>query len=213
MGSTRLACLLGTAVLSLHGGFAAAHRAVFTIEEVMQAPFPSSLTAAPRGKVVAWVLDVRGSRNVWVADAAQAVKARAITAFSGDDGFNIGELAWSADAQRIAFTRGQTLEDERGANVTSDAHGPTSREVWVVSIAGGDAHKLGSGHSPAFSPDGSRLVYIDKERIWTVTGDVSSMAQPLIIDGGQIASITFSPDGRRLAFVSERSHHALIGVY
>jgi dipeptidyl aminopeptidase/acylaminoacyl peptidase len=213
MSSTRLVCLLGAAVLSLHGASAAAHRAAFTIEEVMQAPFPSSLTAAPRGKAVAWVIDVRGSRNVWVADAAQAMKARAVTAFSGDDGFNIGELAWSADARRIAFTRGQTLEDERGANVTSSPLGPTPREVWVVPIAGGEAHKVGSGHSPAFSPDGGRLVFIDKDRIWTVAADGSSAAQPLIIDLGQIASLTFSPEGRRLAFVSARSRHALIGVY
>ena len=40
MSSTRLVCLLGAAVLSLHGASATAHRAAFTIEEVMQAPYP-----------------------------------------------------------------------------------------------------------------------------------------------------------------------------
>ena len=80
---------------------------------------------------------------MWVADAAHGMKARAITAFTEDDGFNIGELAWSPDAQLIAFTRGQTLEDERGANVTSSPHGPIPREVWVASTAGGDASQSG----------------------------------------------------------------------
>lgn len=213
MSSTRVLCLLGAAVLSLHGAPAAAHRAAFTLEEVMQAPFPSSLTAAPRGKAVAWVFDARGSRNVWVADAFQGMKARAITAFTGDDGFNIGELAWSPDAQLIAFTRGQTLEDERGANVTSSPQGPTPREVWVVPSARGGARKLGAGHSPAFSPDGSRLVFLDKDRIWSVAADGQSAPQPLVGDGGQFASAVFSPDGRRLAFISSRSHHSLLGVY
>jgi dipeptidyl aminopeptidase/acylaminoacyl peptidase len=199
--------------LALHGALAAAHPAPFTIDQVMQAPFPSSLVAAPRGKAVAWVFDVRGSRNVWIADAAHGMKARELTAFAGDDGFNIGELAWSPDSQLIAFTRGQTLEDERAANVTSSPLGPTPREVWVVSIAGGDAHRMGVGHSPAFSADGSRLVFIDKDHIWTVAPTGSSEPQPLVVDGGQIAYLTFSPDGGRLAFVSARSRHALIGVY
>ena len=199
--------------LALHGALAAAHPAAFTIDQVMQAPFPSSLVAAPRDQAVAWVLDARGSRNVWVADAAHGMKARTITTFSGDDGFNIGELAWSPDMRLIAFTRGQTLEEERGANVASSPLGSAAREVWVVSSAGGDARKVGTGHSPAFSPDGTRLVFIDKDRIWTVAPEGSSEPQPLVVDNGQIAAPTFSPDGRRLAFVSARARHTLIGVY
>ena len=111
-------------VFALYAALAAAHPAAFSIDQVMQAPFSSALIAAPRGKAVAWVFDARGSRNVWVADAAQGMKGRAVTTFSGDDGFNIGELAWSADSQQLAFTRGQTLEDERPANVASAALGP-----------------------------------------------------------------------------------------
>ncbi len=202
------------AMLPLYGALAAAHPAPFTIDQVMQAPFASSLLAAPRGKAVAWVFNARGSRNIWVADVSSSdgTKARAITGFTGDDGFNIGELAWSPDGQHIAFTRGQTLEDERAANVTSAPRGPVAREVWLVSVAGGDARKVGVGHSPAFSPDGARLAFIDKDRIWTVTRQTTE-PQPLVVDLRQIASITFSPDGKRLAFVSARSRHALIGVY
>ena len=200
------------AALALHGTVAAAHPAAFSIEQVMQPPFPSSLTAAPRSKAVAWVFDIQGSRNVWVADAAHGMKARAITAFSGDDGFNIGELAWSPDSQLIAFTRAQTLEEERAANVTSAPLGPTPREVWVVATAGGDAHRIGAGHTPAYSPDGSRLVFFDKGTIWTAAPG-GGTPQPLIVDAGQIQSVIFSADGQRLAFVSARSHHSLVGVY
>jgi dipeptidyl aminopeptidase/acylaminoacyl peptidase len=210
----RGAHLVGTvAVLALHSARGVAHPAPFTIDQVMQAPFPSSLVAAPHGKAVAWVFDDRGSRNVWVADEAHGMKAHPVTAFSGDDGFNIGELAWSADAGFLAFTRGQSLEDERGTNVASFASGPSSREVWVVSIDGGDAHKVGAGHSAAFSPQGSRLLFIDKDRIWTVDSSARAEPQPLIVDLGQISSVVFSPDGARLGFVSARSRHALVGVY
>jgi len=215
MSSTRPACLLGTATaaLALRATVAAAHPAAFTLEQVMQAPFPSSLVAATHGTAVAWVFDTRGCRNVWIADASHAMKARALTTFTEDDGFSIGELAWSPDSQLIAFTRGQTLEDERGANVTGSPQGPLPREVWMVSTAGGDAHRVAAGHSPAFLPDGSGLVFLDKDRIWTVAANGRSAPQPLIVDAGRISSVSFSPDGRRLAFVSARSHHALVGVY
>ena len=204
-----LVCL---GVLVMHGGLALAHPAAFSIEQVLEAPFPSSLVAAGRGRAVAWVFDTRGRRNVWVADEAHGMKARALTQFTEDDGFNIGELAWSPDAQTIAFTRAQTLEDERAANVTSSPHGATPREVWVVGSAGGNARKIGDGHSPAFSADG-RLVYIDKDHVWSAAADASAAPQSLILDEGQIASVTFSPDGQRLAFVSVRTRHALVGVY
>ncbi|HKD54197.1 MAG TPA: hypothetical protein VKB72_08235, partial [Steroidobacteraceae bacterium] len=213
MSSTRVGCLLGAAAAVSLCAAADAHPASFTIEQVMQAPFPTSLVVASREKAVAWVFDTQGRRNVWVADAAHGMKSRAVTSFTDDDGFNIGELAWSPDARLIAFTRGQTLEEQRGANVTSSPQGPTPREVWMVSAAGGDAHKVGAGHSPAFSPDGSRLVFFDKETIWTAPAGGAAAPQPLLVDNGQIGSVSFSPDGRRLAFVSVRRQHALIGVY
>ena len=42
------------------------------------------------------------------------------------------------------------------------------KEVWVVATAGGVPHKVGAGDSPSFSPDGSRLLFVDKKRILTV---------------------------------------------
>jgi dipeptidyl aminopeptidase/acylaminoacyl peptidase len=213
MSSTRLVCLLGAAVLSLHGGSAAAHRAAFTIEDAMQAPFPSSLVAAHGAKAVAWVFDDRGCRNVWVADAAHGMRGRAVTTFTGDEGFDIGELVLSPDARLLAFTRGGSLEDDRPADTDSSAEGPMPREIWLAASAGGAARRVGAGHSPAFSPDGSRLVFADGARVWSYATDGTGAPETLLVDEGKVASVTFSPDGRRLAFVSGRVRHSLIGVY
>jgi dipeptidyl aminopeptidase/acylaminoacyl peptidase len=186
------------------------HPAAFTIDDVMQAPYPSDLLASPAGQFVAWVFDAKGVRNLWIAGPSSAAKARAITSFSQDDGYDIGELAWSPDAQSIAFTRGETLESDAPANVDSSPAGPTPREVWVASVSGGTAHKVGAGHSPSYSPD-SRLVFVDKGTVFTVTQGGSP--EPVIIDQGHIAALRWSPDGKRLAFVSDRGSHALIGIY
>jgi dipeptidyl aminopeptidase/acylaminoacyl peptidase len=192
---------------------AGAHAAAFTINQVMEAPYPSNLIAAPSGKAVAWVFDTKGVRNIWVADFPSAAQARPLTTFTEDDGFDIGELAWSPDTKSIAFTRAETLEDEAPANVGSTPEGPTGREVWVVSTSGGAPHKVGNGHSASFAPDGSRLVFADKKTIVTVAAGGAGAAQPLIVDSGVVSSLTWSPDGKRLAFVSHRGSHSLIGVY
>jgi hypothetical protein len=84
---------------------AGAHPAAFTLDDVMQAPFAWDMLAAPTGTAVAWVFNAKGCSNIWVADP-HGPKARQITPYRGDDGFDIGELAWSPDTKSIAFTRG-----------------------------------------------------------------------------------------------------------
>src|SRR5262245_33599919 len=83
------------------------HPAAFTLNDVMQAPFPSEMLAAPTGAAVAWVFNAKGCSNIWVADPSHGAKARQITPYTGDDGFDIGELAWPPDAKSIAVRRGQ----------------------------------------------------------------------------------------------------------
>jgi dipeptidyl aminopeptidase/acylaminoacyl peptidase len=200
---------LTIAVLT-QAAFAAPPSAAVSIEEVMQAPYPSSLVASAKGNAVAWVFDTRGCRNVWV---AQGAHARQITPYTLDDGFDIGDLAWSADENLLAYVRGGSIEDDQPANVNNSPEGPAPREVWVISTSGGAPRKLGTGHSPSFSPDGTRLVFADKGRIMTAAPDGASAATPLIVDQGRIASMTFSPDGKKLAFVSARKEHSLVGVF
>ncbi len=189
---------------------AAALGAPVSIEAVMEAPYPSSLVASTKGNSVAWVFDTKGCRNVWV---AQGAHARQVTAYTLDDGFDIGDLALSADESQLAYVRGGSIEDDQPANVNNSPEGPAPREVWAISTAGGAPRKLGAGHSPSFSPDGSRLVYADKNKIMSSATAAGAAATPLVVDNGRIASMNFSPDGKKLAFVSARKEHSLVGVF
>ena len=44
-----------------------APKSAFTIEQVLSAPFPTNLVAAPARNRVAWVFNAQGRRNIWVA--------------------------------------------------------------------------------------------------------------------------------------------------
>src|SRR5690606_30694379 len=66
----------------------------FTLEQVLDYPYPSGLVAAEDGERIAWVVNSRGVRNVWVADGP-GFEARQVTAFDADDGREITGLAFS----------------------------------------------------------------------------------------------------------------------
>ena len=63
-----------------------------SIERYLSAPFASELIAAPGGGKVAWILDERGARNLWVA-AAPDYKGRRLTSYKEDDGQDLGDVA------------------------------------------------------------------------------------------------------------------------
>lgn len=192
---------------------ALAHGEAFSIEAVTGAPYPSDLTSAPTGDHVAWVFDAKGVRNLWTAGAGPDGVAHAVTSFTDDDGSDIGDIAWSADATRLAFTRGATLEGHAPANPDSAPAGARPQAVWTTSADGSELRTLGPGHGASYSPDGTWLAYVDGARIMAVHVGVNEAPQPLVSDRGDIDALTWSPDGKRLAFVSQRGDHALVGVY
>lgn len=184
----------------------------FTLEQVMSAPFPDNLVAAPAGAGIAWVFNDRGARNIWVA-APPDYRGRAITSYPDDDGQEIGELRWTPDAKAIVYVRGGG-KNGRGEypNPRSVTTGVT-QDVWLVPVAGGTPRKLGEGHSPAVSPKGDRVAFVSGGQVWSASPTDSSAAIQLIHARGSASSLRFSPDGARIAYVSDRGDHSFIAVF
>jgi hypothetical protein len=131
----------------------------FTLEQVLSAPFPSELIAAPGGGRVAWLLNERGARNIWIA-AAPDFKGARLTNYAQDDGQDVGQLQWPPDAKAVVYVRGGDLEflGRPDPNPTADPNG-VDQSIWIV--APGEApRKIGAGHSPMVSPKGDRLAYL-----------------------------------------------------
>jgi dipeptidyl aminopeptidase/acylaminoacyl peptidase len=183
----------------------------FTVEQLLSSPFPSDLIAAPKGGLVAWVYEDHGARNIWVADGAG--KARKITNYSGDDGTDLGELAWDPDGKTVFFSRAGSLEGGGPVNIMSSPNGAPPQVIWAASVDGGEPKRIGEGHTATVSPKGDVVAFINNNQIWTAPITGAQPAQQLIKDRGRDAQLAWSPDGSKLAFVSGRGDHNFVGVY
>jgi dipeptidyl aminopeptidase/acylaminoacyl peptidase len=192
----------------------AAGAGTFTLEQVLSAPFPSELTASPTGGNLAWVLNERGARNVWVAMAPNYKGIRA-TSYTEDDGQDIGQLQWTPDGKSVVYVRGGDLEflDHPDPNPAANPAG-VEQAVWVVT-PGAAPRKLGEGHSPAVSPKGGVVAFLREGKIYIVP--LSGAEKPALMiqprSGVTAQELEWSPDGARLAFVSDRGNHSFIAVY
>lgn len=187
----------------------------FTLEQVMSAPFPTELRAAPAKRRVAWVFNAQGLRNLWVAELSDGnYKAQQITSFPEDDGQDLGQLSWTPDAATLVYTRGGDFEflDRPYPNPQSSPQG-VGQGVWALSLETRESRLLGEGHSPAVSPKGDSVAFLFKGQVWLAKLNGTGKAEQLIHAGGEADSLRWSPDGSKLAFVSRRGDHALVGVY
>src|SRR5438034_322924 len=189
-----------------------AQQPAFTLEQALAAPFPDNLVAAPAGGAVAWVFNANGARNIWFA-APPEYQGRQVTAYPDDDGQEIGDLAWTPDGKAIVYTRGG------GVNGRGEFPNPRSlttgvkQEIWLVTVPGGAVRRLGEGNSPAVSPKGDRVAFLQRGQIWWASLTDSAPAEQLIHARGSASALRWSPDGGKLAFVSNRGDHAFIAVY
>ncbi len=207
VGSFALLSLIDPAVPATDPG-----RGAFTLEQVMSAPFPSDLTAAPMGGAVAWVFDARGARNVWIAEPPD-YRGRAVTSYAGDDGQEITELAFTPDGKSLVYVRGG--EHNRAGEVPNPRSDPagSTQAVHVVAGGGGEPRPVGDGASPAVSPNGDRVAFVQKDKVWWAPLDGSAKAAQAFQARGDCGNLRWSPDGSRLAFTSRRGDHGFVGVF
>ncbi|MBZ5624315.1 MAG: DPP IV N-terminal domain-containing protein, partial [Acidobacteriia bacterium] len=192
----------------------AAAAKTFTLEQVLSAPFPSELIAAPGGGKVAWLLNERGARNVWMA-AAPDYKGVRLTAYTEDDGQDIGQLHWTPDGRALVYVRGGDLEFlGRPDPNPSTNPGGVEQAIWTVA-PGEKPRKIADGHSPAISPKGDRVAFLQAGQIWLAP--LAGADKPALLYHGRTgvtsSEMEWSPDGSRLAFVSDRGNHSFIAVY
>ncbi len=199
------------AVLLLCGSALPA-QGTYSLEQILGAPFPSGLSAAPRGGHLAWVLNERGAHNVWLAGPPD-YRGRRLTSWSEDDGQVIYDIAWTPDASHVVFVRGQGAN--RGGEFPNPRHllEGTGQSLWVVGTRPeSEPRRLHEGENPLITPAGDAVLYMKRGDLWRVELKEGAEPKQLTKLRGSVSSLRWSPDGSKLAFVSGRGDHSFIGV-
>lgn len=191
----------------------------FSMEQALDYPFPSQLTAAAQGERVAWVFDLRGASNVWIAEGPRFA-ARQVTHYQGDEGMPIASLRLTPDGRTVVYARGsETNPQGEVADPTSSTTQP-EQQVWAADVDTGTPRRLGDmSCAPEgcedieISPDGRNAVWAARGALWIAALTGSEPARKLAYIRGTVTSPRWSPDGRSIAFASNRGTHTLIGVY
>ena len=191
----------------------------FTMEQALSYPYPYGLTAAAHGERIAWVFNLRGARNVWMADGPDFT-ARQVTHYTGDDGMPIASLRLTPDGETIVYARGSETNDQgEVADPTNNVNQP-EQQVWAADLANGEPRLLGTMNCTPegcediqISPDGQYAVWAGGHELWIAPVSGNMPARKLAYIRGNNSQPRWSPDSKKIAFVSNRGTHSLIGIY
>ena len=191
----------------------------FSLESIKAIPYPTELIRSKSGDKIAWALEEKGVRNIYVAEAPNYT-ARKLTDYTKDDGQELTSISISDDGKWVLFVHG----GDHGANFDgglpinpSGILEPLSMRVMQIAFAGGPIRMISEGDFPVISPNSEVVAYIKEGQPWvskldtTENEDFLEAPVRLLKTRGNVHSMVWAPESSKLAFVADRGDHSFIG--
>ncbi|MEY2950470.1 MAG: hypothetical protein RLZZ248_1671 [Bacteroidota bacterium] len=185
-----------------------------TLKEILAAPFASDLVVSDDGKKIAWVDNLAGERNIFMAKGKDLSEIKQITNYKGDQGVSIGSLLFTPNGNQLIYVRGNTVNRQGEAANPGLLQENTEQTIYLVSLTSDTLIKVATGTSPKLSHNGSMLTFIKQGQVW-LTDITKTDAQPkkLFHLRGSQSDIKWNLDDSKIIFTSSRGDHSFIGIY
>jgi dipeptidyl aminopeptidase/acylaminoacyl peptidase len=186
---------------------------VQSVADYLSVPFPTSMTASPDGKAIAWVFNDQGERNVFYAKAPDYA-AKKLTDYKGDIGIDLGPLVFSPDSKTLLFVRGNSRNPSGQPANPAQLQENTDKKIFKVDLESGKSSWFAPGTSPVFSPNGENIAYLIGGSVYLkAASDTTDSVKQLFTARGSASMLSFSPEGNYLAFMSGRTDHSFVGLW
>ncbi len=182
------------------------------LEQFLSHPIEYNLATSADGKILAWVINDKGKRNILVKTGTDV--PRQLTDYQFDDGQELSQLVFSPNGTKLLFVRGSGANrNGQNPNPASLAEGAEQAIYYKEISSKSPAAKIVTGNSPVFFKDGIRFLFSKGGQIYESPMDINAVPKLLFSARGNNGNPRFSPDGNEVLFTSDRSDHSFIGIY
>jgi Tol biopolymer transport system component len=167
------------------------------IKQLTSASGSGNPAFSPNGEKIVYAANYgAGTRSIYVMNRSGNAK-KPLT-----DNNNLPEYGptWSPDGTKIAFVRQERVS-------TPEGQSDWQVDIWVMNADGSAQKKLTDDFNhegaPTWSPDGTKIAFVDGPDIWTVQPDGSGRRNLTNTPNMGEEDPDFSPDGKKIAFASK----------
>ncbi len=184
----------------------------YTLDQTLGAPYVQSIHASADGEGLAWVVNEKGSRNIWYTGIEQ-VEPKVLTNYPEDDGLDISQIIITNSY--LFYVRGNG-NNRYGEPANPASINPTpQRQILRIRLSDLKINTVASGSGLILSPNGKQLLFSKRGKVQIVddvTSDKIESKELFEVRSGA-NSLEWSPDGGSIAFVSSRGDHSFVGYY